>query len=71
MKPSRDFVSLPEIARFALVPVTSLRRMFSARGVTPDQIVTIGRGRTPLFSRSRLPELLARIQSALTETQTR
>ena len=71
MKSNRDFISLPEIARFALVPVSTLKRMFSARGITPDQVVTLGRGRTPLFTRSRMPEILARIQSVITETQTR
>jgi hypothetical protein len=71
MKPNRDFITLPEIARFALVPTSTLKRMFSARGVTPDQTVMLGRGRTPLFLRSRMPEILARIQSVITENQTR
>jgi|GEM_PF-5797830 len=71
MKPSRDFISLPEIARFGLVPVSTLKRMFSARGIQPDQTVMLGRGRTPLFLRSRMPEILARIQSVITENQTR
>jgi hypothetical protein len=71
MKPNRDFITMPEIARFALVPLSSLKRMFSARGIQPDQVVTLGRGRTPLFTRSRMPEILARIQSVITENQTR
>jgi hypothetical protein len=69
MKPSRDFITMPEIARFALVPLSSLKRMFSARGIQPDQVVTLGRGRTPLFTRSRMPEILGRIQSVITETK--
>ncbi len=60
---------MPEIARFALVPLSSLKRMFSARGIQPDQVVTLGRGRTPLFTRSRMPEILGRIQSVITETK--
>jgi hypothetical protein len=71
MKPNRDFITMPEIARIALVPLSSLKRMFSARGIQPDQVVTLGRGRTPLFARSRMPEILARIQSVITENQTR
>lgn len=71
MKSNRDFISLPEIARFALVPLSSLKRMFSARGIQPDQVVMLGRGRTPLFLRSRMPEILSRVQSLLTENQTR
>ena len=53
------------------MPVTTLKRLFAARGITPDQTVTLGRGRTPLFLRSRMPEILARIQSVITENQTR
>ena len=69
MKPSRDFVSLPEIARFALLPVSRLKRMFQDRGIQPDQVLLLGRGKTPLYLRSRTPEILARIQSAITENK--
>lgn len=70
MRTNQDFLSLPEISRFGLVPVSTLRRMFSTLGIEPDQVVTLGRGRTPLFRRSRLPELLASIQIKITQHKT-
>ena len=65
MRVSKTFVTLPEIGRFALVPTSTLKRQFAKLGVRPDEVVKAGRGNLALYHRSRLPELLASIQSHL------
>jgi hypothetical protein len=66
VKPNQNFLSLPELSRIVLLPITRLKRELSRAGIKPDEVVVLGRGATPLFRRDRLPELLARLQSLLT-----
>jgi hypothetical protein len=71
VKINRTFLTLPELSRICLCPIGKLKKEFSRANIKPDEIVTVGRGPTPLFRRSRLPEILSRVQSILTENQTR
>ena len=65
MRATKNFITQPEIARFALIPNSTLKRQFSRVGVKPDEVVKAGRGNLALYRRDRLPELLASIQSHL------
>jgi hypothetical protein len=69
VKINRNFLTLPELSRICLCPVGRLKKEFSRANIRPDEIVTLGRGPTPLFRRDRLPEILSRVQSLLTETK--
>lgn len=69
MRVSKTYVTLPELSRIVLLPVTRLKKEFARASIRPDEIVNVGRGPTPLFRRDRLPEILSRVQSLLTETK--
>jgi hypothetical protein len=56
MRVSKTYVTLPELSR---------------ANIRPDEIVTVGRGPTPLFRRDRLPEILSRVQSLLTTNESK
>jgi hypothetical protein len=71
MKPSRTFATLPELSRICLCPVARLQKEFTRAGITPDEIVSMGRGPTMLFRRDRLPEILSRVQSLITTTESK
>lgn len=71
MKPNKTFLTLPELSRIVLLPVTRLKKEFSRANIKPDEIVTVGRGPTPLFRRDRLPEILSRVQSLLATTESK
>ncbi len=67
MRATKNFITQPEIARFALIPNSTLKRQFAKLGVRPDEVVRAGRGNLALYRRDRLPELLASIQSHLSK----
>ena len=69
MKINRTFLTLPELSRICLCPVGKLKKEFARANIKPDEIVTVGRGPTPLFRRDRLPEILSRVQSLLIESK--
>jgi hypothetical protein len=71
VKINRTFLTLPELSRICLCPIGKLKKEFNRASIRPDEIVTLGRGPTPLFRRDRLPEILSRVQSLLAKTQTR
>ncbi len=67
MRATKNFITLPEIGRFALIPTSTLKRQFAHLGVKADEVVKAGRGNLALYRRDRLPELLASIQSHLSK----
>jgi hypothetical protein len=69
VKINRTFLTLPELSRICLCPIGKLKKEFTRANIKPDEIVTVGRGPTPLFRRDRLPEILSRVQSLLIESK--
>jgi hypothetical protein len=58
-----EYMTAPQLAALLLIPVSRVRRAIAKGNISPDVVLDVGRGKTPLFSRGRIEQLSNQLSS--------
>jgi hypothetical protein len=56
-----EYMTAPQLAALLLIPVSRVRRAIAKGNISPDVVLDVGRGKTPLFRRTRIEQLNSKL----------